>query len=51
MKVYQQVTTGKIHRKRTCGISSRTRYLHTERDMTTDQIAAHAAGKCGKCFA
>jgi hypothetical protein len=51
MKVYQQVTTGKLHRKRTCGISSRTRYLHVEREMSEAEISTHAPGKCQKCFA
>jgi hypothetical protein len=55
-KVFQQATTGKLHRRRSCSITSRTRYNHFERDLTVDELLAHkavmkpGAAFCDKCW-
>lgn len=48
MRVYQQMTTGVLHRRRECGVTARTRYSHVEREMTHGQIAEHKT--CARCF-
>lgn len=48
MKVFQQLTTGRIHRRRNCGVTSRTRYNHAEREMTEAELAT--AAKCQRCW-
>ena len=48
MKVWQQLTTGKIHRRQTCGINARTRYSHAEREMSKTELAK--ADLCAKCW-
>ncbi len=49
MKVFQQATTGVLHSRKSCSITSRTRYNHFERDLTPEQVAQCV--KCAKCFA
>jgi hypothetical protein len=49
MIVWKQCTTGKIHRKKTCGINSRTRYAHAAVEMTLEEIAS-SPHLCQKCF-
>ena len=49
-KIYLQMTTGKLHSRKDCSITRRTRYNHAD---VTDTISAddllHAA-KCEKCW-
>jgi hypothetical protein len=46
--VYQQATTGKLHRRRSCSITSRTRYNHFELELTTELL--ESSPKCDKCW-
>ena len=45
---WQQATTGKLHRREMCGISSRPRYYHFRREMTPAEVAA--GDRCAKCW-
>lgn len=47
-KVWKQMTTGKIHRRETCGINRRTRYFHAPYNMTEADLAQ--ADLCQKCW-
>jgi hypothetical protein len=47
-KVYQQATTGMLHLRRECGVTSRTRYSHFEVDFT-DELREQSP-RCGKCW-
>jgi hypothetical protein len=49
MKVYLQMTTGKLHRTHGCGVTSRTRYAHTVKELSTTEVAA-SLKKCQRCF-
>lgn len=46
--VYQQATTGQLHTRKNCSITSRTRYNHFERQLTEAEIAQ--LPKCRKCW-
>lgn len=54
--VYQQATTGMLHRRKSCSITARTRYDHFESQMTLEQLERHLRvmkpGKafCSKCW-
>lgn len=48
MIVYQQATTGKLHRRRSCSITSRTRYDHFPVEFT-DELAT-SCPRCAKCW-
>lgn len=46
-RYWQQVTTGTIHKRQTCGISRRTRYDHAEVFLTDEELAKRP--RCEKC--
>lgn len=48
MIVYQQATTGVLHRRRNCSIASRTRYSHFAVEFTPEREAQ--VERCGKCW-
>jgi hypothetical protein len=50
VRVYQQPTSFKIHRRKGCGVSSRTRYGHSEIEMTEVELAEASDRKCQKCW-
>jgi hypothetical protein len=52
MIVYQQATTGKLHRRKSCSITSRTRYDHfaMEVDLTDSGSDAYKFAHCHKCW-
>lgn len=46
--VYLQVTTGKLHRRKNCSITARTRYSHGEVEFTPELAAEYR--RCDKCW-
>jgi hypothetical protein len=50
--VFQQLTTGKLHARRNCGITSRTRYSHVEVTLSAASIEENrqAGNTCDRCF-
>jgi hypothetical protein len=50
VRVYQQPTSFKIHLRKGCGVSSRTRYGHSEIEMTEAELTEASDRKCQKCW-
>jgi sulfatase maturation enzyme AslB (radical SAM superfamily) len=48
MFVYMQATTGKLHRRKSCSITSRTRYDHFAVEFTPERAAQ--SERCAKCW-
>jgi hypothetical protein len=46
--VYQQLTTGKLHRRKSYSVTSRTRYSHSEVEFTPEREAK--SPRCDKCW-
>lgn len=46
-RYYQQATTGKLHARKNCSITARTRYSHFEVNLTDAEAANYE--KCAKC--
>jgi hypothetical protein len=47
-RYFQQMTTGVLHVRRSCGVTSRTRYDHAELELTDAEAAAYE--HCGRCW-
>jgi len=47
-RYWLQMTTGKLHKRRNCGITQRTRYDHAYVDLSPAEAAQYA--KCKRCF-
>lgn len=46
--VYLQATTGKLHRRKDCGVTSRTRYSHFEVEFTAER--REKSERCARCW-
>ena len=46
--VYLQATTGKLHLRKECGVTRRTRYGHFEVEFTNERRAS--CPRCAKCW-
>jgi hypothetical protein len=46
--VWQQATTGKLHLRKNCGVTARTRYSHFEVEFTAER--REHSPRCARCW-